>query len=269
MAVNSVSQKEFAQAFIPHNMPPNALAVRCHVLDDTKAKVVEDFLVEELPWCYATTANVKRRAKKTGRTPSQIIANRLPNPGSVMSGDFGEITTMFFLASERDEPMELIKKWRYKQDRTKPIPLSDIIILYREAEDRASKNDFVLCAEAKQKSTSSSFSPIAKAVEGFKEDSTGRLGRTLAWLREKAIDQENEKRITLIERFALNVTIEYAKYFKAVAIVDRALLNAELTRQVALPTQNDSFEVVVLGIRNLKTLYEKVFQRAQEEIGIE
>lgn len=251
-------------------MPPDAMQVRCLVLEDGNAKLVEDFLVRSLPWCYTTKTHLRRRVERTGREPSEILANRLPDPGSVMSGDFGEITTMFFLSSERKESTTLIKKWRYKENREKAAPLSDIVILYREAPERASKRDFVICAEAKQKATKSKeYVPIAQAVEGFEKDRTGRLARTIAWLREKAIDQEEPEMISLIERFALELDTEYAKYFKAVAVVDRALLDEELTREIDLPQQNSSFEVIVLGINDLKKLYGRVFQRAQAEVTIE
>lgn len=269
MTLRSKSPNSVAKAFVVHSMPANALPVRCHVLDGAKAKAIEDYLVQELPWCYASKTHIKNRARSTGKSAREIIANRLPDPGSVMSGDFGEITTMFFLASERVEATLPVKKWHYKQDRTKAAPLTDVIIIYRADADKPTKDDFVICAETKQKATASAFDPISQAVEGFRKDSTGRLARTLTWLREKAIDQEAPERIALIERFTSELATEYGKFFKAVAVVDRSLLNDELTRQVDLPKQDTSFEVIVLGISDLKTLYERVFQRAQAEINLE
>lgn len=245
--------------------------MRCHVLDGTQAKILEDFLVQQLPWCYTTKKHTRQRVEETGVPACQIISNKLPDPGSVMSGDFGEVLTLFFLSSECTENAIPIKKWRYKENRLKAAPLSDVILLYREYDDKASKNDFVICAEAKQKATkSSSFFPIEKSIEGFEQDRTGRLARTLAWLKEKAIDQESVKNIKFIKRFTSDhLSDEYKKHFKAVAIVDRKLLDEELTRQLKLPQQNESFEVIVLGIDQLKTLYETVYSRAQIEVAVE
>lgn len=241
------------------------------MLIDTQAKLLEDYLVQQMPWCYTTKKNTKQRVEKTKLSACEIIANKLPDPGSVMSGDFGEVLTLFFLGSERTENISSIKKWRYKENRLKAAPLSDVILLYREYKDKPSKNDFVICAEAKQKATKSKiFFPIEKSIEGFELDRTGRLARTLVRLREKAIDQESSKKLEFIERFTSgHLALEYKKNFKAVAIVDRELLDEELIRELELPQQDESFEVIVLGINKLKLLYEKVYSRAQAEMTIE
>ncbi|TAK63393.1 Hachiman antiphage defense system protein HamA [Methylobacter sp.] len=262
---------EVSKIFYPHKMPTGSLPVRCHVLLDTQAKLLEEYLVQQLPWCYTTKKHIQQRVNKTELSACQIIANKLPDPGSVMSGDFGEVLTLFFLSSERTENTTPIKKWRYKENRLKAAPLSDVILLYREFDDKLSKNDFVICAEAKQKATKSKeFFPIEKSIEGFELDKTGRLARTLTWLKEKAIDQESSKKINFINRFTSNhLSVEYKKHFKAVAIVDRELLDEELIRQLKLPQQDESFEVIVLGIDKLKSLYETVYSRAQAEVTIE
>lgn len=256
-------------AFAPHDMPPGALPVRCHVLQAGKARLMEDFLVQELPWCYTTKGHIKKRIEEAKVSPTEILANKLPDPGSVMSGDFGEILTLFFLSSERTEATTPIKKWRYKQDRQKPAPHSDVILLYREKGDKPTKRDFVICAEAKQKSTNSTFNPIKEAVDGFEKDRTGRLARTLVWLKEKALDQESRENLEFVKRFTDDLSVEYLKHFKAVAVVDRALLDEEITQHISLPEQDSSFEVVVLGINELKTFYERVFARSPSEVTIE
>jgi len=259
-----------AGVFKPHKMPVGALPVRCHVLNETKAQVLEDFLVRQLPDCYIAKTNLQKRVKTTGLSAAQIFANKLPDPGNVMSGDFGEIVTMFFLSDERPEEAKPIRKWRYKQDRRKTAPHSDVIILYRKSPDNPERDDYVICAEAKQKATASkTYFPIQKAVESLSEDSTGRLARALSWLREKAIDHERTPDIAFLDRFTIDLRVEYAKYFKAVAIVDRKLLDDELTRKLDLPTQDASFEVVVLGIGDLQRLYESVFSRAVKEVTVE
>jgi len=261
---------KFDEAFEGHTMPEGALPVRCHVLQASQASDLENYLVESLPECYITQKQLKSRVEETEFTPSQILANKLPDTGNVMSGDFGEIITMYFLSNERPEKTTLLKKWKYKQDRRKAAPHSDIVIFHRENSDSASENDFIICAEAKQKATrSKTYIPISNAIEGYLDDKTGRLARTLTWLREKAIDQESPKRIKFLNRFTVDPTIEYLKHFKAVAIIDRALLDNEITRQIALPHQDDSFEVVVLGIDDLKTFYERVYSRAINEVTLE
>ena len=222
-----------SEAFEPHAMPDGALPVRCHVLQAIHATTLENYLVDSFPECYITKENVSLRAAQTGLSASQILANKFPDLGSVMSGDFGEIITLFFLSSERDEVTTPVKKWRYKQDRRKAAPHSDVIILHRLDIAAPSVNDFIICAEAKQKATpSNTYIPIVDAIEGYEKDKTGRLGRTLVWLREKAIDQDSQEDIKFLDRFTVDPTIEYLKKFKAVAIIDRALLDEEITRQI-------------------------------------
>jgi hypothetical protein len=252
-------------AFDPYSIPKGGIAARCHVLRETQRIALMNFCVESLPDCYITQAALGERMKATGKSASDILANKLPDQGSVMSGDFGEIITLFFLGSERDEKVELIKKWRYKQDRKKAAPHSDVVILHRQFEDKLSKNDFVISAETKQKSTNSPFEPISNAITGLTLDQTGRLARTLAWLREKAIDHGTSEEVAFIERFTHELSVAYSKYYKAVAIIDLDLLDGELTRQPC-PATNASFEVVVIGIKDLKAFYETIFGRALKEV---
>lgn len=56
------------------------------------------------------------------------------------------------------------------------------------------------------------------------------------------------------------------KKYRAVAIIDRDYLDGELLRSLDLPPQNDEFEIIVLGIDNLKKLYEQSFSRAISEV---
>ena len=128
---------------------------------------------------------------ETGLPASEILQNKLPDTGNVMSGDFGEVLTLFYLGDERSEDVKHVKKWRFKQDRKKPAPHSDVIVLFREYSDRPSENDFVICAESKAKATGSPSEPIKNSIKGYESDKTGRLARTLVWLKEKEIDHGN------------------------------------------------------------------------------
>jgi len=252
-------------AFDLQQTPKDGVACRCHVLREKERVALMNFLIVSLPDCYITKTTLRERIKATGKSASELLTNKVPDPGSVMSGDFGEILTLFFLGSERDEKVALIKKWLYKQDRAKPAPHSDVVILYREFGNKSSAKDFVISAEAKQKSTKGKFAPIAAAIDGLEQDHTGRLARTLAWLREKAIDHGTKDEVAFIERFTHDLSVTYAKHYKAVAIIDLELLDDELKRKPC-PAVNGAFEVVVIGIKDLKTFYEVVFNRAIKEV---
>jgi hypothetical protein len=258
---------KIAGAFDSYKPPKDSVECRCHVLREKEQAALMDFLTVSLPDCYITKVQLQERIKATGKSASALLANKTPDPGNVMSGDFGEILTLFFLGSERDEKVTLIKKWLYKQDRTKPAPHSDVVVLYREFDNKSSAKDFVINAETKQKSTKGTFAPIAAAIGGLEKDQTGRLARTLAWLREKAMDHGSKQEITFIERFTHDLSIAYAKHYKAVAIIDLELVKQELTRKPS-PAINGSFEVIVIGIKDLKAFYEAVFDRAVKEVKV-
>lgn len=248
--------------------PEGCLDVTCHVLSGNSAKLLEGYLVDRLASCYISQEKLQERANQTGLAYSELIANKIPDKGSVMSGDFGEIFTLYFLDSRYEEDLKLIKKWRFKQDRKKAAPHSDVVLFGIEDLNNPSEDDFVICAESKQKATPSKFDPITSAISGYVSDRTGRLAKTLVWLKEKAIDEGNQDDIALASRFADVLNITYSKLYKAVAVVDRDLLDDEITKDIDLPGRTDEFEVIVIGIDDLKNLYESVFERACSEADL-
>jgi hypothetical protein len=249
-------------------LPQGSSDVTCHVLSDDSAQLLEDYLVDRLSSCYISQERLEERAAQTGLAFSELIANKIPDRGSVMSGDFGEIFTLYFLDSQYEDDLDLIKKWRYKQDRKKAAPHSDVILFSIEDSNSPSEDDFVICAESKQKATSGSFDPINRAIIGYESDRTGRLAKTLVWLKEKAIDEGNNDDLALASRFADELNTPYSKFYKAVAIVDRALLDGELIKDIKLPERTDNFEIIVIGIDSLKERYESVFDRACYEADL-
>lgn len=260
--VDSVDEK-ISIWFDDYEKPDGSIQVRAHFLSDEKLTHLENFLSKSIPDCYISKTDLVARMSATGLSAAEILQNKLPDKGSVMAGDFGEIFTLFYLESEKKESLKKIKKWRFKQDRNKAAPHSDVVILYRESASQHSKNDFVICAEAKLKSTVSQFSPIEKSIEGYCSDKTGRLARTLVWLREKAIDHGSAEEIANITRFTGdNLNTGYKKLYKAVAIVDRNYMNDELKKSLDLPPQTEEFEVIVIGIKDLKNQYENSFAKA-------
>jgi len=260
------NEKNIVSWFSEHQKPDGSVEVRAHILDDDKSSQLIEFMSHVIPDCYISGSDLTNRMNETGLSASEILQNKLPDTGNVMSGDFGEVLTLFYLGSERNEDIKKIKKWRFKQDRKKATPHSDVIILYRKFSDRPSKMDFVICAESKAKATGSDSKPIENAIKGYDADKTGRLARTLIWLKEKAIDHGNADDIEFITRFNDDRLMEYKKSYRAVAIIDRNYIDAELVKPIELPDQNDEFEIIVLGIDNLKDLYEQIFSKAISEV---
>lgn len=226
--------------------------------------------------CYISDKSLKARAQELeGEVPEtvterqrDIIAAKLPDPGSVMAGDFGEIVAYIYqAAAAHPTPVIGPKKWRLKQDRRKPAPHSDVVQFVLPTWPAPSDQDEILCAEVKLKSTSSgSFSAIRSAIKGCETDRTSRLMRTLQWLKERALCEPVEAvRIAQLDRF-INATADppYKKRFRAIAIVRSDLVDTELAD--APKSKQPHFRLVVISIPDLHTLYNAVFAAAKEAL---
>jgi Cap4 SAVED domain len=189
--------------------------------------------------CYVTDEVLQERAevlaKELGRDvqvlKAELLSSKLPDPGSTMAGDFGEILTYVYQAAAA-HPLVAFgpKKWRLKQDRTKPAPFSDVVHFILPSWPVPSGDDTVLCAEVKTKSTKNASTPLSDAIADCAKDRNSRLAKTLVWLRERAMGESlGAVTIEQLNRF-INAT-EYpqaTKRFRAVAIICASLVKNEL-----------------------------------------
>ena len=193
-----------------------------------------------------------------------VIGAKLPDPGSTMSGDFGEIITYLFQAI-RHHPQVAFgpKKWRLKQDRTKPAPYSDVVHFVLPQWPTPCEDDQLLCAEVKSKSTSGDSSPIQAAIADSAKDRTTRLAKTLVWLRDRAITHSlGTTTLAHLNRFIKATDHpEATRRFFAVAVVCANLVETEL--QDAPQAQPDGCSVVVVVVPDLKAVYEACFAAAK------
>lgn len=92
--------------------------------------------------CYIADDALQENAERTGRPKSAVAAAKLPDRGSTMAGDFGEIIAYLYGSAEA-YPTAVIgpKKWRLKQDRTKPAPYSDVVHFIVPTWPQASDDD--------------------------------------------------------------------------------------------------------------------------------
>ena len=222
--------------------------------------------------CYISDGDLTQRAEELeqqlgGTVESRqatVIGAKLPDPGSTMAGDFGEIVTYLFQAI-RLHPQVAFgpKKWKLKQDRTKPAPGSDVIHLVLPEWPMPCEEDQLLCAEVKTKSTSGNSRPIVEAITDSAKDRTSRLAKTLVWLRERAITQPlGTTTLAHLDRFIKATDHpEATKRFFAVAVVCATLVDAELNG--APQTEPDGCSVVVVTVPDLKAVYEACFAAAK------
>lgn len=211
--------------------------------------------------CYITDEALEAAIARTGRSRSEIITSKLPSPGSVMSGDFGEFIAAFYLASREEvarvrDPI----KWRYKNDASKPAPYSDVVQFVLPSWPVESSQDKIVCAEVKAKATKGGPRPIEEAIKGSEKDRNGRLAKTLVWLKALALDPGLAGvEVALVERFIRAIDHpDYVREFVGVAIV-----SSELTaEEIGGPDKDiEGIGLIVIAVPELKTTYTKVFER--------
>lgn len=222
---------------------------------------------EPLRRCYITDAELDAAVQKHGVTRADVVHSKLPDAGATMSGDFGEVLGYFYQAAH-ELPSTAIgpKKWRLKQDRTKPAPKSDVVHFVMPNRPHASDTDAILCAEVKAKATNGASTPITDAIVDCKKDRTSRLASTLVWLRERALTTDlGDVDVHMLNRFINAVDNQpVAKRFRAVAVICNGLLNNEL---VAAPNVSDpEFTLVVIGVPNLHATYTAAYAAAQNSV---
>ena len=253
---------ENALAWFPHVQDAPYVLVR---ISAEQSSAWSDALGVAVRRCYVSDEIIQARATALGVPESEIIAAALPDRGSTMSGDFGEILVYFYQAS-RELPAQAVgpRKWRLKQDRTKPAPHSDVIHFVLPTWPTPSADDRLLCSEVKAKATNGKFRPIPVAIEHCIKDRTSRLGKTLVWLRERALLQDVEDiEVAQLNRF-INATDhpQATRHFRAVAVVCSDLVDAQLADD-APDAASDDYTLAVISVPELKATYESVFDAAR------
>lgn len=259
---------DFAVAvpWFPHDQEQPYVLVR---VSEEHARAWADTLGLAVRRCYVSDAIVVAKAAEHGIDMTEIIAARMPDAGSTMAGDFGEIL-VYLYGSARELPTVAFgpKKWRLKQDRTKPAPHSDVLHFVLPCWPNASSQDVLLCAEVKTKSTESTFDPINAAISDSAKDRTSRLARTLVWMRERAlVESLGDVQIAHLARF-INAT-EYPqaeKRFYAIAVVCKSLIESELVH--APSSASPDYTVVVIAVPDLKGTYTTVFDAARNALPL-
>ena len=251
---------EQVRAWFPHEQDTPYVFVR---VSDEDAQTLSKALGLPVRRCYIADSLLSNKSEQHGLSQSQVIAAKLPDPGSTMAGDFGEILVYLFQGTERHASTPIgATKWRLKQDRRKPAPYSDVVHFVLPFWPKPSADDAVLCAEVKTKSTQGSSEPIEEAIADSLKDRTSRLARTLVWLRERALTEDlGDVRIEHLDRF-INATDHpaAAKRFRAVAVVSADLVTTELQNVPLEPSAAST--LAVISVPHLKMVYASVFEEA-------
>lgn len=210
--------------------------------------------------CYATDDFIERRSSELALTKSEVLATKLPDAGSTMAGDFGEVLTfLYHVATQTPNALTGPKKWRLKQDRTKPAPHSDVLHFLLPSWPTATDQDVILCSEVKTKSTDGGSKPISTSMTDSQKDRTSRLTRTLIWLKERAIGEDlGDVSIPQIDRFLRAIDFpECKKRFFAVSVICGDLIAKEIAGDPPIAVLGH--EVILISVPKLYDVYSQVF----------
>lgn len=231
-----------------------------------KVEALKSILGPAVRRSYISDARLHER-KDAGNDEGEVIAARLPNPGSTMSGDFGEIITAIVHAV-RGFPQEHIdpKKWRLREARNRSAPFTDVVQMVVPYWPTPTGEDRLLATEVKAKATNGTSTPIESAIADSQKDKRIRLSDTLVWLRERMVSdvggveditREHLDRFIEADRFP-----DHLREFYAVAVVSDDLIDAALSDVPSvLPADHT---LMVISIPGLKELYEVVYSSAKE-----
>lgn len=226
---------------------------------------LEQMLGSVVRKCYISDETLRNSMQEHSIEAVEVIASVLPDPGSTMSGEFGEIITLLYQAAV-EYPKKLIdpKKMRLKEDRNKSTLKSDVVQMDLPDWPTPSRNDRIICSEVKTKSTRSGTNPVEEAVKDSEKDSAGRLIKTLAWLREKAIVTGlGGMTIAQLDRFIKAAEHPPARrQFQAVVVLCASLSDTELKKEIQAP---DGRQLIIIIMADLKNRYESVYRAAKEE----
>ncbi len=213
--------------------------------------------------CYISDGRLADLVEQDGHAHKTILEALLPDKGSVMAGDYGEIITALYLAAcaypaETHEP----KMWRLKSRRTKPSEGSDVVQFQLPHWPESSSDDRITCAEVKTKSTNGQSTPVQSAIQHSRKDRENRLAKTLVWLRERAILGDLDTvALDHLDRF-IKATDHppAAREFRAVAVISTELVDDELLGVDEILPDEDECTLIVISIPDLKANYESLFE---------
>jgi hypothetical protein len=251
-------------SWFPHEQDAPFVLIRVRPED---AQAWAEELKVPIRRCYITDAQLTHHSNRLGAPEADVIASKLPDPGATMAGDFGEILVYLYQGTRAHPSTALgATKWRLKQDRTKPSPYSDVVHLELPSWPAPSTQDCVSCSEVKTKSTDGASTPIADAIKDSAKDRISRLGRTLVWLRDRALTEDlGDIQLTHLKRFInANDYPPAKKRFSAVAVICATLAQEEM---MSAPTEvHPDYSVVVITVPELRTIYTASFAAARQAV---
>ncbi len=262
-----------------------AKGITLYVFDEKKTN---EFVIDcLLPFrrAYITDEKLDKIEAKKQNPRTDIIKRRLPDPGDVMSGDFGEILT-FYMATELWSPdvNYTPMKWRFKDDPKKASPKTDVILFqFVNDVEHPNVNDKLITYEAKAHATAITGKyrdHIQKKAVTYKDgkdkcsfvdamfdadkDRASRAGESIIYLKNHAENIDDDVLMNVLLRFENGYSVSYKAEYNAVAIIESTDFANQIARMPAdLMTTFPDITLYCMPIKDLQNVYERVYSQLE------
>ena len=120
---------DLATYFTPDGDTYAAQGIVLYKFDNTKkADFIRDMIVSVRD-AYISDEKIAELENTVHKTRQELIQRRLPKEIDIISGDFGEILTFHIATAHFASNANIkVKKWRFKDDKTKASPKTDILL---------------------------------------------------------------------------------------------------------------------------------------------
>lgn len=206
------------------------------LLKEGELKTLLDKLPSIYRRCYISDSKLEESLTKLPISREEIIGDRIPNDPVVMSGEFSEIFSTYFLIDKYEKDLNIIldhpNKLFWKEGKNKALHFTDVLLFSNMVGITDSEDDLLISGEIKSKATkNNSYDPIQDAIDGVINDKISRLAYTLDWVKEKFTADINNDGLTYINRYRLPHRKSYKKHFKAVIVIDKEFLTTEIEKE--------------------------------------
>lgn len=284
----SLLMARIADYFIKDNALFPDSGLNFYVFDNNKvASFVQDCLIP-FREAYIDGERLNSIVSKYPVTRREAISQRLPGKGSVMSGDFGEILS-FYLACQIWSPSVNVTpmKWRFKDSKKDASKYTDVILFELHDVANPSVDDAMFTYEVKTCATGLGDGTykvhvrpsyknykdgrlectIIEAVFDANKDAVERAAETIPYLLIRCQDEDLYDLHKQIFRFREAEKTTYKKEYNAVAIIDSASLDKQMTRMPGdlLTTHPNVNNVYIIPMDNLQNVYESVYDEIRKQ----
>lgn len=223
---------------------------------------------------YIEECLLEKAISGTGLTKKEYLEKMIfPNPrvaqgAATMSGEFGELLVYDYINYVLEYYVPRIRYF-HKVNPNTPIHGSDVIGYKMGSYNRVSKNDKLLVAEVKTRSTISGNKTkactniVTDAITDSNKDRV-RVGESLNAEKLKLLDKGRIKEAKIIERFQNKTDNPYILDFFAVAVMDNELYSDQVVLDVVNSHSESikSTNVLIIHSKELLLFLRDLYRRA-------